>query len=134
LQVISRHGPWKFTRKMKNVLSMYNRRLVDMMRSGFPSAVFHLTHIYIQYKMWVDPDQEYLIQYLEGVELLLQKESGLASFWCHIRMEYIRVCKLSCSILLVVQSPQISYLIHDFSWLKVSPWWCKNALHNYMIT
>ncbi len=30
--------------------------------------------------MWIDPDQEYLTQYLEGVEPLLQKESGLASF------------------------------------------------------
>jgi hypothetical protein len=30
--------------------------------------------------MLVDLDQEYLIQYLEGVELLLQKESGSASF------------------------------------------------------
>jgi len=30
--------------------------------------------------MLVDPDQEYLIQYLEGVEPLLQKKSGSASF------------------------------------------------------
>ncbi len=36
--------------------------------------------MFIKYKIWVDPDQEYLIQYLKGVELLLQKESGSASF------------------------------------------------------
>jgi hypothetical protein len=30
--------------------------------------------------MSVDPDQEYFIQYLKGVELLLQKESRSASF------------------------------------------------------
>jgi hypothetical protein len=35
---------------------------------------------YLQNLMNVDPDQEYSIQYLEGVELLLQKESGSASF------------------------------------------------------
>jgi hypothetical protein len=34
----------------------------------------------MQYKMLVDLDQEYLIQYLEGVEPLLQKESRSASF------------------------------------------------------
>jgi hypothetical protein len=36
--------------------------------------------IYVTYKIWVDPDQEYLIQYLKWVEPLLQKESGSASF------------------------------------------------------
>jgi hypothetical protein len=36
--------------------------------------------MFIWYKILVDSDQEYLMQYLKGVELLLQKESGLASF------------------------------------------------------
>ncbi len=40
----------------------------------FLSNAFHLTD------MFIDPDQEYLIQYLKGVELLLQMESGSASF------------------------------------------------------
>jgi hypothetical protein len=39
-----------------------------------------LTDIFMQYKILVNPDQEYLIQeYLEG-EPLLQNESGSASF------------------------------------------------------
>jgi hypothetical protein len=42
----------------------------------FLSNVFHLTDMFLWYKIWVDLYQEYLIQYLKGAESLLQKESG----------------------------------------------------------
>ncbi len=45
-----------------------------------------------------------MIQYLKGVEPLLQKESGLASFGSEFY-------ELSCWILLVEPSAQISYMI-----------------------
>jgi hypothetical protein len=51
-----------------------------MTSSGFLSNVLHLTDMFICYKIWVNLDQEYLIQNLKWMELLLQKESRSASF------------------------------------------------------
>ena len=61
------------------------------------------------------PDQEYLIQYLKGVKLLLQKESRSASFGAKVAPSLNGVdpsfYELSCWILLVEPSAQISYVI-----------------------
>jgi hypothetical protein len=81
----------------------------------FLSYVFHLTDMFIKYKIWVDPDQEYLIQYLKWVEPLLQKESGLDSFGAKVvtslNLSGSEFYELSCRILLAEPSAQISQMI-----------------------
>ncbi len=60
----------------------------SIIKDVFISNVFHVTDKYILYRMIVDPDQEYWIQYKEG----WSRPSGLASFGAKVAsMECIRV-------------------------------------------
>jgi hypothetical protein len=72
-------------------------------------------------------DQEYLIQYLKWVELLLRKESRSASFGTIFKWSGAEFCELSCLILLVEQSAQISYMI-----VKISQLWshCGDTINS----